>query len=109
MPILKSRDAHDCLVCGSSFKRRDVLRDHLTLPKASDKKPRCPMLSKVIPSDVWSNDLLPFYRDDAPLPNFASYKKRKTGRQRKPIDKIRCDKRTDRLSLDGLVNESVFT
>ena len=75
MPKLKSRDAHDCLVCGFSFKRRDGLRDHLSLPKASDKKRICPMLNKVIPSDVWADTILPHYVSDSKLPDLSEFHK----------------------------------
>jgi len=58
MPRLKSRDAHDCLVCGTSFKRRAGLHEHFTLPTKGGK-PRCPALKKVIPSEVWVKHIIP--------------------------------------------------
>ena len=61
MPKLKSRDKHSCFICHQIFAARFSLRDHL-IKLSTDKKkgPRCPGLKKVIPSDVWTDDIRMF-------------------------------------------------
>ena len=62
--------------------RRNV-KKHLTKTK-KDGNPRCATgiggLVKVIPSDVWNKKILPYYKDDRPLPDLSAYTT--TGRPR---------------------------
>jgi len=44
-----------------------------------DGKSRCPKLKLIIPVDIWTAQIVPFYKYDAQLPNLSAYKKRKTG------------------------------
>jgi len=80
------------------------MKRHLTKPKKDG--PRCPGLKKVIPPDVWVNDILPYYSSVTKKSNLSIYKKQKSGSLRKPLNRIRRDKRTDRLVVDGLVDKS---
>ena len=82
-----STDAHACFVCKTSFTMRKALKNHLTKTKA-DEKPRCPALKKVIPSDVWLLQILPFYRDGAPKADLPYFKILKGHQVRK--EKRRC-------------------
>jgi len=59
MPKLKTRKIHKCIVCESSFKRRSVLKEHLTL-SGRHGKPRCPGLKTLISGDVWARELFPY-------------------------------------------------
>ena len=56
----------------SNFAARFSLRDHL-IKLSTDKKkgPRCPGLKKVIPSDVWTDDIRPHYAAGAMLPDLS--------------------------------------
>ena len=99
MPRLKSTDTHDCIICGVSYKRRPDLRKHLTsLTKKG--KPRCPGLKVVIPSDVWTQEIIPHYCRDAPMPNLGMYQKQ-TPRKRKKLKALGSRKqmknRTDKI------------
>ena len=49
------------------------MKTHLTL--LGTKGIKCPGLKKVIPSDVWDQQILPFYRDDDPMPESDIYPK----------------------------------
>ena len=98
MPKLKSRDAHDCLVCGFSFKRRDGLRDHLTLPKASDKKPRCSGLKRAMTADVWLHQVLPLYTSNAPLPDLGQFLKVKKSPGSPYLISVKISLNTPKLS-----------
>ena len=80
MPELKANDLHDCIHCGSSFKRRSVLKRHLLEPK-NDGKPRCDVLKKIIPDEVWREKILPYYKDAQPLPDLSAFIRRQ-GRKR---------------------------
>ena len=73
MPQLTKTEKHTCLVCQKLISNRGNLKQHLTLPRTSDKKPRCTRLVKVIPGDVWVNDILPYYSTDATLPDLPEY------------------------------------
>ena len=69
MPNLKSTDSHACFVCKTSLTMRKALKNHLTKTKA-DEKPRCPGLKKVIHSDVWVKQILPYKKIPT---NFGDY------------------------------------
>ena len=73
MPRLKSRDKHSCFICDQIFTARFHLKDHL-IKRSSDKKARCVGLKKVIPSDVWENQILQYYKNNAPLPDLSCFK-----------------------------------
>ena len=55
---------------------RKALRHHLTKTKVNGK-PICSGLKKVIPGDVWTNDILPHYVSYAKLPDFQSFRSKK--------------------------------
>ena len=104
MPRLKSRDTHVCLVCKTTFKRRAGLHEHLTLPRTSDKKPRCVGLKVVIPPAIWVKECLPYYKMDGDLPNLSAYMKKSTGRPRGKFSAIgQHQHRKRRLSNDGAI------
>ena len=87
MPKLKSRDKHSCFICHQIFAARFPLKDHL-IKLSKDKKPRCPALKTVIPSDVWENQILQFYTNDAPLPDLSGFKSTTLKRKRKKTKMI---------------------
>ena len=78
MPKLASRDKHVCCTCSKVYGDRRDFKKHLTLP-ALTGKPRCSGLKKVIPSDVWVKQILPYYAQDAPLPDLGNFKRGKVG------------------------------
>ena len=82
MPYLTRTDVHACPFCQYSSVRTNLKR-HLT--SAGKKGPRCPGLNQVIPSDVWDNEIVTFYRDDAHVPDLSQFQKGKKspGPQRK--------------------------
>ena len=49
------------------------MKIHLTT--IGKKGLRCPGLKKVIPSDVWENQILPYYKNNAPLPDSSELKR----------------------------------
>ena len=81
MPSLKSTEDHTCFTCKHSYGMRKALKLHLTKTK-KDGKPRCPGLRVVIPPDVWTQEIIPHYCRDAPMPNLGMYQKQ-TPRKRK--------------------------
>ena len=88
MPKLKSRDTHECIICESSFKRRSILLEHFTLLGANGK-PRCPGLNDVIPVEVWDQQIVTFYRDDAHVPDLSQFQKCKKS-PGEPCSYLRC-------------------
>ena len=72
MPKLKSRDKHICFMCQQIFGARFHLKDHL-IKLSKDKKPRCTGLKKVIPDDVWDEEVLPYYTNDSQMPDLSTY------------------------------------
>ena len=72
MPRLGSTDKHKCLLCQHPFAKRSKLKEHLTQTK-KDGNTRCTTgsrgLFKVIPNEVWNEKILPYYKDDRPLPS----------------------------------------
>ena len=82
MPNLTKDNQHKCPLCDYSTKRSDLKR-HLTT--AGKRGPRCPRLKKVIPSQVWTNEILPYYVTGAELGDLSTYvkaKKRRLGGSR---------------------------
>jgi len=69
---LKAFDMHKCIFCPCKSIRKNLKR---YLTSAGKKGPRCPALKKVIPCDVWTNNILPHYSENAPMPNIDGYKK----------------------------------
>ena len=71
------------------FKKfvRSLIKEHLTV--SGKKGPRCPGLKKVIPVDVWVNDILPHYVSDATLPDLSSYASKSPGRPKKQFKDIK--------------------
>lgn len=59
------------------------MKEHLNQTK-KDGKTRCHGLNAVIPADVWNEKVLPYYKNDAPLPCLEKLKKKKMGRPRSP-------------------------
>ena len=80
MPYLKKNDDHVCPLCPYSTIRKHM-KHHLTT--AGKKGPRCPMLKKVIPSDIWENQILQYYKNDAPPPDLSYFKSTPLKRKRK--------------------------
>ena len=72
-------------MCQRIFAARFPLKDHL-IKLSKDKKPRCTGLKKVIPSDVWVNEILPHYAKDVPLPEISRYTNKK--RKLTPLKKL---------------------
>jgi len=105
MPQLSAFEKHKCLMCQKIISRRSELKKHLTLPTVNGE-PRCSGLRKVIPSDIWAEQILPHFTNDTPLPELEGYILSSTGPKRKPIEKIWRDKRSDRLKSDKLLNET---
>ena len=64
MPILTRKEPHQCPLCPKTAVRSKI-KEHLTFP--GKKGPRCTALKKVIPVDVWENQILQFYTNDALL------------------------------------------
>ena len=82
MPKLIKSDKHECFMCKKILSQRHHLKRHLTSPN-SNGKPWCSGLEKVIPSDVWKNQILPYYKNDAPLPDLSYFKSTPLKRKRK--------------------------
>ena len=103
MPTLKSNEDHKCPACMYAA-RRARLKTHLNKAN-NDGTPKCPGLKKVIPSDVWENQILQFYTNDAPRPDLNQFMRKspKGQRKRKPIQQLpKCNVRK-RLKRDGLI------
>ena len=58
---LKASELHQCILCPYKSIRKDM-KKHLT--SAGKKGPRCPCLKKVIPSDIWTQQILPHYTEN---------------------------------------------
>ena len=71
MPYLKKTDKHVCPICKHASIRTNM-KVHLATPKKIGG-PRCPGLKKVIPSDVWKKDILPYYTKNAKLPDLQTF------------------------------------
>ena len=107
MPRLTSREKHICFMCQRPFAARFPLKDHL-IKLSKDKKPRCPGLRDVVPNDVWTNQLIPYYQNDAPLPDLSSYILKSPGRPKKLFKDIKHRRsRKRRISSEGTVSLSV--
>ena len=59
-------------MCQQIFGARFHLKDHL-IKLSKDKKPRCTGLKKVIPDDVWDEEVLPYYTNDSQMPDLSTY------------------------------------
>ena len=93
-------------MCHQIFAARFHLKDHL-IKLSKDKKPRCPGLKTVIPSDVWTKECIPYYTMDGPKPDLSAYTKSSTrcGRPRVDFTHIkRRDNKKRRLSESGEVD-----
>ena len=84
---LKASDLHQCILCPYKSIRKDM-KKHLT--SVGKKGIRCTGLKKVIPSDVWENQILQFYTNDAPRPDLNQFMRKspKGQRKRKPIQQL---------------------
>ena len=105
MPKLIKSDKHECFMCKNILSQRHHLKRHLTSIK-SNGKPRCPGLTKVIPSDFWDQQIFLYYTKDAALPlpklsGLSQYKKKKRGPARSPLSKLQPTSRRRRLSHDN--------
>ena len=80
MPKLTKNAPHKCLLC-KYCSRRGNLKRYLTVSG-------CPELKKVIPSDVWKKDILPYYTKDAKLPDLDEFRQKKMGRPVTPFSKV---------------------
>jgi len=88
MPRLRKNDVHNCPFCDYPSSRCHM-KTHLTKAK-NDGKPRCSGLNKVLPNDVWDQDILPHYTSDAKFPELSEYIKVKNEKKRKltPLKKL---------------------
>ena len=104
MPKLTSRDKHICFICQQIFAARFPLKDHL-IKLSKDKKPRCDGLKKVIPLEVWTNQVLPYYKSDVPLPDLGNFITGKAGRPTSPWSSTvkKTKRRRTKPNGDGLV------
>ena len=100
MPTLSRKDPHQCTLCGYKSVR-SMLKDHLTL--AGKKGPRCSGLKKVIPSDIWVNDIRPYYTKNEPLPDLSKFKSGKVGPPWSPF--LSSAKRTQRRQMGSRKSE----
>ena len=79
MPV-GSRDTHRCIFCAYQASIRKDMKVHLTT--VGKKGLRCSKLKKVLPVDIWTNEIVPHYDTDAKLPDLGAYTK--VGRPRSP-------------------------
>ena len=78
------------------------MKRHLT--STGKKGPRCPGLKRPLSPKEWQESILPYYVDNAELPNLPTYKKRGRPRVNKMSD-IPKRSRRKRLSSDGLLSD----
>ena len=107
MPKLTAREKHQCFICQKIISNRTNLKHHLMRPTANGDV-RCNGLKRVIPSDVWNNEIIPHYVADTKLPDLDEFRKKKMGRPVTPFSNV-TTKRSRRGKSKVVVDENNFT